>query len=81
MSAGSSGKWTKPNRKHKDTFELLLRGVIESEPDILLLHESPRAYEGRRGNRLIREVLEATPRPMLVLSGHTHWAEPPDHPG
>ena len=79
---GIVGKLTKPNRKAPALMMSLLEGVNAQRPDIILTHESPRAYEGRRGNNAIRDWFAGLPStdevngtPLLVC-GHTRWRQP-----
>lgn len=73
---GIIGNTNRLNRRSEDDYLAMLAGLVESCPDVLLMHEGPDGNEsGQRGMARIRERLLATPV-KLVIRGHAHW----DHP-
>ena len=69
------GNPAKPGRRSPDDFFDALGRAIDSEPDILVLHEPPEGGHDQRGNREIRELIELGEVPLTVC-GHSHWDEP-----
>jgi len=69
------GNPAKPGRRSSDDFFDALGRAIDSEPDILVLHEPPEGGHDQRGNREIRELVELGEVPLTVC-GHSHWDEP-----
>ena len=73
--SGVIGDPKKPGRKAEEDFLASLVLVLESSPDILVLHHGPAGNMGQKGSSEIREVIERNP-PSLTVCGHVHWNEP-----
>jgi Icc-related predicted phosphoesterase len=70
---GIIGKPTKPRRRERSDFLRTLKSLVDSRPDVLLLHQGPNVLDPRMpGDDDIRGVLERA-GPLLVLCGHQHW--------
>ncbi len=82
--SGVLGTSKKPWRKPPHVYRSALQRVLEQEPDIVLLHESPQSpspnHKGIGKAILTREILEhaSTQHPPLVISGHVGWKDPLD---
>ena len=73
---GVIGAPYKPRRKAEQRYLELLEGVLRTQPDIVVLHESPELPgEDCRGKPAIRECLLRQP-PTLLVCGHCHWPTP-----
>lgn len=63
-------------RRGEHAFVITLRSVLQSRPQILLLHQGPAGgATDQPGHAAIRAVLERTPE-VLTLCGHVHWTSP-----
>ncbi len=72
--SGVIGDPTKPARKAEGEFLAGLELVLESEPDILVLHQGPNGNESQRGSELIAKQIVKSQIPLTVC-GHVHWDE------
>ena len=85
--SGVIGDPERPWRRTEDAYLEALIRVLEQEPDVVVLHESPRPIDpGHAGGgkaTLTRVLVEhaSTARPPLVISGHVGWDEPLDPTG
>jgi 3',5'-cyclic-AMP phosphodiesterase len=69
------GKAGKLNRREQSVQLGMIEGVLQQEPEVLLLHEGPDVPERKlRGNPLIRGAVESWDG--LVVCGHRHWEAP-----
>lgn len=74
--SGVIGNPRKPFRRDEPTFLNEIGRLLDSGPDILVLHDGPDGGgEGQRGWPSVRELMEVA-RPTLVVRGHTHWENP-----
>lgn len=69
------GNPAKPGRRSEDEFLDSLQGILNAQPDIVILHEGPDGNSRQRGNPKIRETLVAG-EAALTICGHDHWNEP-----
>ena len=71
---GIIGSKQKPGRRVEEVQLGLIERAIDAELDVLVLHEGPGGAEedGQRGNRTIRELIEAG-GVGLTICGHDHW--------
>lgn len=72
--SGVIGDPVKPARKTEEDFLSSIQLVLESNPDLLVLHHGPTGEGGQRGSSEIRQVIERNP-PPLTICGHVHWDE------
>jgi Icc-related predicted phosphoesterase len=70
-----AGDAQKAGRREESQFLALLQGVLEQNPDLLILHECPRGSSRQPGSPMLREELERT-GVALIVCGHKHWTEP-----
>ena len=80
---GVIGKKTKPWRRPEAEYLAEIDTVLEHEPDVLILHESPQSpspeHRGRGKASIRRAILSrAYSSPPLVISGHVGWEHPLD---
>ena len=64
----------KPGRKSESAFLASLRGTVEREPALMVLHQGPSGGPEQRGSDEVRDAV----RPLggLVVCGHVHWDAP-----
>ncbi|MFK7818930.1 MAG: metallophosphoesterase [Planctomycetaceae bacterium] len=79
--AGLSGIIGNPKKNFRRTSEDFLdtlKLLLLDQPSIVLMHDGPdaRTLKHGKGNPDVREVLERTSPPLLVVRGHSHWSEP-----
>ncbi|WP_028589170.1 metallophosphoesterase family protein [Paenibacillus massiliensis] len=73
---GIIGRQDKPNRMDPASYLRSVRLLLQRQPDVLLLHQSPGlAEQGLQGEVLIHDELVAGPE-TVVFCGHTHWDTP-----
>lgn len=73
---GIIGRPDKPNRMDPASYLRSVRLLLQRQPDVLLLHQSPGlAEQGLQGEVLIHDELVAGPK-TVVFCGHTHWDTP-----
>ena len=72
--SGVIGKAHLPQRRPEERYRHALRALLDEQPEILVLHESPTGGPEQRGRDLVRE--EVMERVSLVVSGHVYWREP-----
>ncbi len=74
------GRSDKPGRVSEGDFVAALDLVLDTEPELLVLHQGPNGHRGQRGCEIVRQrLIDAVPReagPALVVCGHVHWLEP-----
>ncbi|MDJ0717900.1 MAG: metallophosphoesterase [Prochloraceae cyanobacterium] len=74
--SGIIGKPSKPRRRTEKDFIKLIRQLVKSSPDILILHEGPNDADGRlMGRESIRKALVRA-RDLVIICGHCHWKVP-----
>ena len=74
--SGIVGKATRLLRRDLKTYLELLEQLLLSQPDIVVLHESPEGdCSERRGNAAIADLLGCS-LPTIVVCGHCHWPSP-----
>jgi Icc-related predicted phosphoesterase len=73
---GIIGNPQKLHRRTEDDYLAVLESLLESNCDVLVMHDGPDApAAGERGSALVRELIELYP-PTLVVRGHAHWQSP-----
>jgi len=72
--SGIIGKPSKLLRRSEDEYLALLEKVLESRPELVVLHEAP-ALPGCKGRPSVRTVLNRCVRTVLVC-GHCYWGMP-----
>ena len=74
--SGIIGKAGRLLRRDLKSYLEILEAILSSNPDIVVLHESP-AHDRpeRRGNPHIAALL-ARSNPVLVVCGHCYWPSP-----
>ena len=72
--SGIIGDPAKPGRREESNFLSGLELVLESAPDILILHQGPNGGELQPGNELVKETIMKNSVPLIVC-GHVHWDE------
>jgi 3',5'-cyclic-AMP phosphodiesterase len=73
--SGIMGDPSKPGRRGDAEFLAALRLVVESQPEILVLHQGPMGDPEQRGDRQVTQLLRQTMN-VLTICGHIHWADP-----
>ena len=73
---GIIGHASRPNRRSEEDYLATLHRLLQTLPNVLLMHEGPDGLEpGQRGQSRVREILLDS-RMRLVICGHTHWDRP-----
>ncbi len=73
---GIIGSPHRAQRRSADDYGRALKSLLESQTDILVMHDGPDApAHGFRGASFIREIIELL-RPKLIVRGHANWKEP-----
>jgi len=73
---GIIGKCSRPNRRSEAEYMQLLHQIVQSRPDILMMHDGPcGAAPDQRGLSRACEILRDSEM-GLVMRGHAHWAQP-----
>lgn len=73
---GIIGNPSRPHRRSDVEYERVLRSLLETQTDILVMHDGPDVPKQKLpGSTLMREVIEQHP-PGLVVRGHSHWKTP-----
>jgi len=70
-----AGNPRKPGRRSVQDQEAALDMVLETEPEVLILHEGPRGGSKQRGDQQIRARIERS-QTALTICGHRHWDVP-----
>jgi 3',5'-cyclic-AMP phosphodiesterase len=74
--SGIIGKASRLLRRDLESYLELLEEILSSNPDVVVLHESPaNDLPERRGNPHIAALL-ARSNPVLVTCGHCYWPSP-----
>lgn len=74
--SGIIGYPTKLQRRSEEDYLFAIESVLESQPDVLILHDGPDDPGlKQRGSSSVRETLEAH-GDVLVVRGHSHWSQP-----
>lgn len=73
---GIIGKTTRPHRRSEDDYLQTLGHLVQSRPEVLLMHEGPSGPNpGQRGLSQALEILCGS-GVGLVIRGHAHWTQP-----
>ena len=71
--SGVIGNPRRPFRRTEATYQEALGVLLNSRPDILVLHEGPDVPDSDlKGNTVIRQAIAARAT-TLVVCGHAHW--------
>lgn len=74
--SGVIGDSDRPWRRSESNFNLELECLLETHPDIVLMHDGPSGTEiSQRGSESTRHLLERS-RSALIIRGHAHWDSP-----
>lgn len=73
--SGIMGDPAKLGRRGDTEFLAALRLVVESQPEILVLHQGPIGDAEQRGDRQVTQLLRHAAN-VLTICGHVHWHEP-----
>ncbi len=77
---GVVGDPAKHSRQWPEDYITALELLLESQPDIVVLHQSPMGPDGQRGNPELRDALmrffAGGREAPLFITGHDKWAEP-----
>jgi hypothetical protein len=71
--SGIIGDPRKLHRRESGDFLTLVTRLLSRRVDVLVMHEGPDAPGGLAGNPHIRQTLERTMDPPLVVCGHSYW--------
>lgn len=74
---GIIGQPSKPQRTAEKNYLQALQTLLNNNPDLLILHETPDYPPlDYMGNAAIRAVVEQATSPTTLITGHCHWEEP-----
>ena len=73
---GIIGNPRKPLRRTEHDYTHTLATLLRSEPDVIVMHESPAMPETERiGSLPVRKTLDLVGG-MTIICGHCHWEQP-----